>query len=333
MTINAKRKKSVILSGAKGSCISFLSLFVFLLFVLPASAQKANPRFSGEAAYSLTKQFLDVAPHRWVGSPGHAKAEQFIKDHFKEEAAKGTFETDTFSASTPVGLLTMRNFIVKYPGKKDGIIVVATHYETNYPLKDINFVGANDGASTTALLIELGNYLRIHPPQGYSVWLVFDDGEEAIANPPYTADQWNNSDSLYGTRHLAAKWSQDGTIGKIKAFLLADMIGYKNLNIDHDDNSTPWLLDMLKVAAKNTGNSSYIFKRETAVDDDHIPFRQRGVPVLDLVDIDYGPPTAERPEGSYHHTALDTIDKVSPHSLQVSGELFIEMIHLIDQRP
>lgn len=295
-------------------------------------AQRASAKFSGEAAYRLTEQFLAVAPHRWVGSPGHAKAEQFIRDHFKPEAAKGHFEADTFGANTPIGLYTMTNFIVKYPGKKDGIIVIASHYETNYPLRDINFVGANDGACTTALLIELGDYLRAHPPQGYSVWLVFDDGEEAIANPPYNANQWSDSNSLYGTRHLAAKWSQDGTIGKIKAFMVADMIGAKGLNINHDDNSTPWLLDLLKTAAKNTGHSSSIFKNETAVDDDHIPFRQRGVPVLDLVDIDYGPPTEQRPEGSYHHTALDTLDKVSAHSLQVSGDIFIEMIRLIDQR-
>ena len=308
-----------------------LPLLVLLLTVLSSPAQKAT-KFNGQAAIELTRQYLEVAPHRWIGSPGHAKAEQFIKAHFKEEAAKGNFETDTFSANTPVGLLTMTNFIAKYPGKKDGIIVIASHYETNYPLKDINFVGANDGAATSAILIELGNYLRANPPQGYSVWLVFDDGEEAIANPPYTGNQWSDSNSLYGTRHLAARWSVNGTIAKIKAFLLADMIGDKDLNIDRDNNSTPWLLDLLKLAAKNTGHSSSIFKHETAVQDDHIPFQKRGVPVLDLVDIDYGPPTQERPEGSYHHTALDTIDKVSPRSLQIAGDLFLELIRLIDQR-
>lgn len=309
-----------------------IPMLALTLYGTAAHAQKATARFSGEAAYRLTEQFLAVAPHRWIGSPGHAKAEEFIRDHFKEEAAKGHFEADTFNANTPVGLFTMTNFIAKYPGKKDGIIVIASHYETNYPLKDINFVGANDGACTSALLIELGNYLRAHPPQGYSVWLVFDDGEEAVANPPYSADQWGDSNTLYGTRHLAAKWSQDGTLGKIKAFMVADMIGAKDLNINKDDFSTPWLLDLLKTAAKNTGHSSYLFKNETAVTDDHIPFRKRGVPVLDLVDINYGPPTEQRPEGGYHHTALDTLDKVSPRSLQVSGDLFLEMIRLIDQR-
>jgi glutaminyl-peptide cyclotransferase len=297
-----------------------------LICTLPALAQKASAKFSGQAAFNLTQQYIDAAPHRWIGSPGHAKAEEFLKDHFKAEAAKGNFETDSFSASTPVGLLPMHNFIVRFPGKKDGVIVLASHYETNYWLKDINFVGANDGACTTALLIEIGNYLRAHPPEGYSVWLVFFDGEEAIKS-------WSNSDSLYGSRHLAAKWSANGTISKIKAYLLADMIGDKDLNIDRDQNSTPWLLDMLSAAARNTGHSSYVFKHDTQVEDDHIPFKQRGVPVLDIIDLDYGPPTQERPEGSYHHTELDTIDKLSPKSLQISGDLFLEMIHLINQHP
>ncbi len=176
----------------------------------------------------------------------------------------------------------MHNFIVKYPGKKDGIIVLASHYETNYPLRDIEFYGANDGAATTALLIEIGNVLRAHPPEGYSVWLVFDDGEEAVK-------EWTASDSLYGTRHLAAKWSNDGTLGKIKAFLVADMIADKDLNIDHVDNSTPWLLDLLKVAAKNTGHASSIFKYSESEEDDHLPFAARGVPVLDVIDAHYGP--------------------------------------------
>jgi glutaminyl-peptide cyclotransferase len=305
----------------------FRYIFLALLLILPASSNAQAPgHFSGEAAYTLTQQLLQAAPKRFNESPGHLKAEEFIKRHFAPEAAKGNLETDTFTTNTPAGLQTMRNYIVKFPGKKDGVIVLATHYETNYPLRDIAFYGANDGAATTALLIEIGNQLRTHPPQGYSVWLVFDDGEEAVK-------EWSASDSLYGTRHLAAKWSTDGTIVKIKAFLVADMCADKDLNIDHDQNSTPWLLDMLKVAAKNTGHSSYIFKNETAVEDDHLPFKQRGVPVLDIIDLDYGLPTQEHPEGGFHHTEQDTLDKISAHSLQISGDLFLEMIHLINQRP
>jgi Zn-dependent M28 family amino/carboxypeptidase len=222
----------------------------------------------------------------------------------------------------------MHNFIVKYPGKKAGIIVLASHYETNYPLRDIAFYGANDGAATSALLIEIGTILRAHPPEGYSVWLVFDDGEEAVKD--WFAN--NGNDNTYGTRHLAARWSQDGTLKKIKAFLVADMIADKDLNIDYVSNSTPWLLDMLKVAAKNTGHSASIFKYREDEQDDHLPFAQRGVPVLDMLDAHYGPVSNAMPDG-YHHTAEDTLDKISARSLQISGELLLEMIRLINQRP
>jgi Zn-dependent M28 family amino/carboxypeptidase len=303
---------------------SLLKLSLLLLVCLPSFAQKPGA-VSGAAVYATTRQLLAVAPKRFNGSPGHAKAEQFIQEHFAPEKAKGNFEQDNFIARTPAGMQSMNNYIVKFPGKKDGIIVLGTHYETNWPLRDINFVGANDGAATTSLLIGIGQYLRAHPPEGYSVWLAFFDGEEAVQS-------WTNSDSLYGSRHLAAKWSQNGTIGKIKAFVLADMCGDRDLNIDHDANSTPWLEDLLATAAKNTGHASSVFKNQTEVEDDHLPFKQRGVPVLDIIDLDYGPPTKEHPEGGFHHTELDSIDKVSAHSLQISADLFLEVIRLVNAK-
>jgi Zn-dependent M28 family amino/carboxypeptidase len=306
--------------AAKSSRI--LPLLLFVLAFVPPSAPAQTP--TGQSIYALTQQFLAVAPKRFYGSPGHLAAENFIKSHFKPEAAKGNVETDEFTAQTPAGPQTLRNYIVRFPGKRDGVIVLASHYETNYPLRDIAFVGANDGACTSALLIALGEYFRAHPPQGYSIWLVFDDGEEAVQS-------WSDSDSLYGTRHLAAKWSNAGILPKIKAFLLADMIGDKDLDILEESQSTPWLRDLLRQAAKNTGHSAYVFKQEGAEEDDHLPFLKRGVPSLDIIDVDYGPHTAATPDG-YHHTAQDTIDKISPRSLQISADLFLELIRLINLR-
>ena len=150
-----------------------MSLLVLLLSQ-PPPPKKTHPRrpVSGQAIYTLTQQFLAVAPKRFNGSPATSPPKNFIKDHFKPEAAKGNFETDEFTANTPAACRSMRNYIVKYPGKKDGIIVLACHYETNYPLKDIGFVGANDGACTTALLIDLGSTSApTHPratPSGWS---------------------------------------------------------------------------------------------------------------------------------------------------------------------
>jgi len=335
MTTPAPQKKLVslpsFLRDLRVSSASFAgnSLLLLVLFLVIPSTQaqpaKSNGQVPGAATYALTKQLLAVAPKRFYGSPGHAAAEKFIKDHFAAEDKDHRLEVDTFTATTPAGLQTLHNIIVKFPGKKDGIIVLGSHYETNYPLKDINFVGANDGACTTALLIEFGEYFRAHPPQGYSIYLVFFDGEEAVK-------EWSAQDSLYGSRHLAAKWSQDGTIGKIKGFLLADMIGDKNLDIDLDANSTPAMVQLLKTAALNTGHLSALSKDNTPMEDDTVPFEKRGVPTLDIIDYDYGPMDERTGDHAYHHTVQDTIDKISPQSLQTSADLFLELINLLNQR-
>jgi glutaminyl-peptide cyclotransferase len=293
----------------------------------PIQPEPGLEHISGAEIMKLTQQYLAVAPKRFIGSPGHAAAEKFIRDHFAPEAARGNFIDDTFTANTPVGPLSMHNLLVKFPSstpvKKDGIIIVASHYETNYWLKDINFVGANDGACTSALLIALGEYFRAHPPQGYSIWLLFTDGEESIGK------DWTASDSLYGTRHIAAKWSGDGTLEHIKAFVLADMIGWKEMKIDREGNSTPWLEDLLARAARDTGHSKYIAPTGLPIDDDHMPFKQRGVPVLDVIDYEYG--TSADPE-AFHHTDKDTFDKLSTASLQADADIFLDLIKLIDQR-
>ncbi len=304
-----------------------LVLCAALVLVVMPGSQAQTHAVSGEAILKLTQQYVDVAPKRYIGSPGHDAAEAFIKGHFGPEVAKGNFVDDQFVARTPIGPMTMHNLIVKFPGKRDGIIVLASHYETNYPLKDIHFIGADDGGCTTALLIALGEYYRTHPPQGYSVWLLFDDGEEAIGTNGMTG-----TDQLYGVRHIAAKWSGDGTLGHIKAFIVADMLGWKSMNIDRETNSTPWLLDALARAGKNTGHSSYLFKNTLPIDDDHIPFKDRGVPVLDVIAYEYGPYEASRGDYAFHHTEQDTMDKLSANSLQVAADLFVELVKLIDQR-
>ncbi|WP_263353702.1 M28 family peptidase [Acidicapsa acidisoli] len=293
-------------------------LWVLFLLMLPASGL-AQQHFRGDRALEITREFVAIGP-RWCLSPGHAKAEAFLRNEFKHDQ----LEEDTFTANTPIGPVPMRNFIVRFPGKKDGVIVLTTHYETNYPLRNIGFVGANDGGSTTGLLIEIANELRGKVLDGYSVWLVFFDGEEAI-------ERWQGTDNTYGSRHLAAKWGQDGTLKRIKAYMLADMLGDKDLNVQKESQSTPWLIDLVAQAARNTGHSKYFFQTEGAVSDDHLPFVQRGVPSIDVIDIDYGPHTQELPDG-YHHTAQDTMDKISAKSLTVAGDVFLESIKLIDQK-
>jgi Zn-dependent M28 family amino/carboxypeptidase len=305
---------------------STVAVLVFFA-ALPLSAQHPSARsgqaFDGARAYEYAREFASIGP-RWPTGPGHVKAEEFIRSHFQR--THDQLEEDAFTADTPIGSVPMRNFIVRFPGTKHGVIVLATHYETNYPLRNINFIGANDGASTTGLLMAIADRLRdeaVHSPgkklSGYSVWLVFFDGEEAI-------QQWSRTDSTYGSRHLAARWGRDGTLNQIKAFLLADMIGDKDLDIQRETHSTAWLVDLVAQAAKKFGYQHYFFQQEMDVEDDHLAFVERGVPSIDVIDLDYGP------NNSYHHTAQDRMDKISAHSLMIDGDVFLETIRLIDQR-
>jgi Zn-dependent M28 family amino/carboxypeptidase len=290
-----------------------LGLAVFAALTAP-QASLAQQHFNGGKAYEYAHQFAAIGP-RWPTSPGHVKAEEFLRSHFKNDQ----LEEDAFTANTPIGTVNMRNFIVRFPGKRDGAIVLATHYETNYYLKNINFVGANDGAATTGLLLAIADQLRGKKLDGYSVWLVFFDGEEAIRS-------WSASDSTYGSRHLAAKWGGDGTLSRIKAFILTDMIGDKDLDIQRETRSADWLVALVRQAAKKFGYEHYFFKTDMPVEDDHLAFASRGVPSIDLIDLNYGP------NNSYHHTAQDTIDKISAHSLAIDGDVIMESIRLIDQK-
>jgi glutaminyl-peptide cyclotransferase len=275
------------------------------------------PTFSSTRAMQYVKEMVAFGP-RPLGSANHKKVEDYLAAHLKGDSV----EDDVFTADTPEGKFPVRNIVAKFPGARDGIIVIASHYDTNYPLRNTSYIGANDGASSSALLLEIANQLRGKPREGYSVWLVWDDAEEAMKPESELAF---DKDSLYGIRHLAEKWQGDGTLKKIKAFLLADMIGDADLNIDRDQNSTPWLEDLVYQAASRLGYQSHFFARDNQVTDDHIPFMQRGVPCADLIDFDYGY------NNVFWHTPQDTADKLSPKSLEIVGGTILETVTILDK--
>jgi len=268
------------------------------------------PHIDAAKAMQYVRQVVSFGP-RYLGSPGHKKTEEFLRAHLRGD----DLQEDAFSAATPAGNLPMVNFIAKFPGSENGIVVLAGHYDTLYGRND--FVGANDAASDTGLLLAIADYLRAQKKrQGYSIWLVWLDGEEAIK-------QWSDADSVYGAKHLATKWQKDGTAKNIKALLLADMIGDADLDIDRDQNSTPWLEDVVQQAATRLGYQSHFFQRLNAVEDDHLPFARAGVPVADLIDFTYGY------NNVFWHSSQDTIDKLSPQSLQIVGDVMLETARLL----
>jgi len=280
------------------------------------------PHIDSRRAFQYTRE-VTAFGERYMGNENHKKLERYIVDHLKGDEV----EDDAFTADTVEGKFPVRNIIAKFPGTKDGIIVILGHYDTVYPLRNTGFVGANDGGSSTAILLEYANQLRgglrgegpSKKRDGYSVWLVWTDGEEAVKT-------WSDTDSLYGTRHLAEKWEKDGTLKKIKALMVMDMIGDADLDIVRDTNSAPWLLDLIYAAAERLGYQSHFYASEGAIQDDHIPFVKRGVPCADVIDLDYGY------NNVFHHTPQDTMDKLSPKSLEIVGDTTLETIHMFDQR-
>jgi glutaminyl-peptide cyclotransferase len=281
------------------------------------------PAIDSARAFQYVKEIVAFGP-RPVGSANHKKVEDYFLAHLKGDEV----ENDTFIAATPEGKFPVHNIVAKFPGTKDGIIVIASHYDTNYPLRNTSFVGANDGGSSSGLLLEFANQLRAKKREGYSIWLVWDDAEEAIkpdGSGGLPAEMPFEKDSLYGITHLAEKWQADGTLKKIKAFLLADMVGDADLNIEHDANSTPWLEDVVYEAATRLGYQSHFFARTMAVGDDHLPFVKRGVACADFIDFDYGY------NDVFWHTTQDTVDKLSPNSLEIVGSTMLETIGILDK--
>ena len=272
------------------------------------------PQIDSKRAFQYIKEIAAFGP-RPIGSENHKKLENYITSHLKGDQV----EDDAFTADTVEGKFPVRNIIAKYPGTRDGIIVVVGHYDTVYSLRNTGFVGANDSGSSTAILLEYAHHLRGTKRDGYNVWLVWTDGEEAVR-------EWTDTDSLYGSRHLADRWEKDGTLKKIKALLLMDMIGDADLSIDRDSNSTPWLTDLVYQAAERSGVQSHFYARVGAISDDHLPFLKRGVPSVDLIDLEYGY------NNVFWHTPQDTLDKLSPRSLEIVGNTTLEAIRMLDRR-
>ncbi len=211
----------------------------------------------------------------------------------------------------------MTNLIAKIPGARPDVVVLAGHYETKR-FDHFRFVGANDGGSSAAFLLEMARVLG-RRKNAVTYWLVFFDGEEAALA------QWSRTDSLYGSRHLVGKLTADGKLGGIKAMILVDMIGDAKLEIHREANSTAWLNDLIFSTAQRLKSERYFLPDERAIEDDHIPFVNAGVSAVDLIDLDYGPNNA------YWHTAQDTVEHCSPISLAVVGRVVTTALEQIER--
>jgi glutaminyl-peptide cyclotransferase len=248
------------------------------------------------------------------GSQAIAQAQDYILSQLNSFGC--TTDIDAFNADTPVGRLPMKNILVKIPGDQRGVIMLATHYDTLLR-NDITFVGADDPGSSIGVMLELARILCAKHGK-YAVWIAFFDGEEAMK-------AWSNTDSRYGSRQMAARFAASGDNPRIRAFLLADLVGSRSLHFMRDP-TTPWLTDLVWRTAARLGYANVFVNESAAMQDDHNSFESRKVPVVDVIDLDRGG------DVPFWHTAEDSMGQISARSLAITGHVFLESVKQLQKQ-
>jgi hypothetical protein len=268
--------------------------------------------FDGARAYDYTSKIVAIGP-RQPNTDGIHREQDFIRAELTKSGC--TFDEDDFNSSTPIGSVPMKNIIAKIPGKSNDFLLLLTHYDTK---RQDDFVGAVDGGSSTGLMLEMARLLCSRKDQPLGVWIAFLDGEEAFV-------EWNDDDSVHGSRELAARMALSGDLKRVKAVILADMVGPKDLKIRRDSGSTGWLTDLVWSKATAFGYQDYFLNSSRPIEDDHQPFMKRHVAAVDIIDCC----TEDFP---YWHTSGDTMDKVSARSLGMVGHVILATVDDLQNR-
>ena len=284
-----------------------LAALALAALALGATTTAVQPKFDGAAALQHVERLVAIGP-RVAGTAGGQRARDYIVGELKKLGGVQV-QLKPFEADTPHGRVKMANVVAVLPGRRPDVIMLAGHYDTKL-FKEFRFVGANDGGSSTALLLELARRLAAGP-RDYTYWLVWFDGEEA-------RESWTERDSLYGSRRLAADLAKARQLPR--AMILVDMIGDRDLDIRREAHSAGWLTDIVWEAAARLGYGRHFLREPLAVEDDHVPFLRLGVPATLLIDFNFPP----------WHTAADTLDKVSAQSLAVVGEVLLEALPSVE---
>jgi hypothetical protein len=276
-----------------------------------AAPQPAPPAFDAARAWAHLQKQVAFGPR-----PSGSAALQACRNYIIAELKKVGLDArrQTFTAKTPAGDIPMVNLSATIPGRRPERIIFASHYDTKRAT-DFTFVGASDGASSTAALLELGRALKSRQNE-FTIELLFLDGEEAVNW------EWRDPDNTYGSRFYVETARKANALGSIKALVLLDMIGDRNLTIRRDATSTPWLVDAIWDTAGRIGHRRTFSNELTAIEDDHMHFITAGVPAVDIIDLDY----------PQWHTAEDDLAHVSQQSLKIVGDVVLASLPAIEQR-
>jgi glutaminyl-peptide cyclotransferase len=264
--------------------------------------------FNGTRAFDFTAKAVSFGP-RPPDSAANHKLQAYILAQLKTRGC--ALSEDAFVAKAPQGPVPMKNIICKFAGRSGKAIVFSGHYDT----KTIpGFVGANDGGSSTGFLLEMAESLSGSARKD-DVYLVFFDGEEAYG-------EWSDTNSLYGSRHLAEKWAEEGMLKKVKALINVDMIGDKELSLAWNSGSSAPLQTLVWATAMRMGYAENFPHTGGVTGDDHVPFIDRGVQALDLIDF----------EGDFWHTTRDTMDKLGAKSFQILGNVLMAVLKELEEQ-
>src|SRR5262245_22869459 len=295
-----------------------LALIAALLIVAAAysfregrvGAARESPFVADRAFADLTK--LVAFGPRPAGSEALGRARAYIVSELQKAGLKP--QLDEFEGRTPLGPRKMVNIRAIRPGSRPTTIAVVGHYDTK--VFDFSFVGANDGGSSAAWLLEMVRATSDLKLQN-TLEFIFFDGEEAVV-------EWTDTDSLYGSRHDVDRRLAAGNLRQLKALVLVDMIGDKDLVIRKEADSTDWLKSIIWKTADSLGFNREFPNESLAVADDHVPYLRAAIPAVDLIDFDYGP------NNRYWHTSGDTLDKTSGKSLKIVGDVIYFSLPEID---
>lgn len=289
-----------------------LAQVVFLVTSCASTSAVSSLQVDGQKALEHTSRIVEFGP-RPPGSDAQRQVGDYLIGQLESFGLKVV--TDAFEPLTPIGRLQMRNIRGVSEGNPESVIILASHYDSKL-YENFTFVGANDGASSSGLLLELARVLAQENPLESTLWFSFFDGEEAI-------NTWTDQDSLYGSRHLVQQLTDSGDLEKVKALVLLDLIGGKDLVLLRDLSSTDWMNRLFWSKAASLGHQD-IFRLQgtTAATDDHIPFSRAGIPVIDIIDLQY----------DQWHSEADTLDKISSRSLQVVGDVVLATLPDLEKR-
>lgn len=289
-----------------------LSATLVACLALGAMLSAAPSAFDSSRAYQHLREIVGFGP-RPAGSPALEATRRYIRQQMK--AINVSVADQAFDATTPIGRIRMTNLVATIPGARTDRLVFGGHYDTKL-FRDFPFVGANDAGSSTAFLLELARVLKARK-NPLTMELVFLDGEEATG-------EWQGTDHTYGSRHYVEAARKAGTLGKIRAFVLVDMVGGRDLVLERESNSTAWLMDAMVQSARRQKLEGSFAPRPTAIEDDHVPFLEAGVQSVDLIGFNH--------YAEWWHTREDTLDKTSARSLQVTADIIMGALPSIESR-